>query len=306
MTDTVYALAASPSFAQDGVCFVGRDSGLYRSHDGGVSWDYAYGSLNLDSPLPTTTVAVSPNFAADRRIFAGIQGGILCSSDGGQTWQAASLGLPPPFVSTLMVSPCFGQDGTVVAGTLGDGLFRSVDRGKHWQAANFGLLDLNVLSLAISPVYNQDETIFAGSETGLFRSTNGGRAWREVSFPCDNEPILSLAYSPSYSDDGTLFAGTETAGLFCSGDRGQTWRRIGENAAAMINAILLAPRFPEVSDILVLSGDQLRISRNSGQTWTDWKVGTGQPAVTAVVAPGGLDSNASLLVGLSEDGPLRL
>ena len=36
--DLVYALAASPNFDQDGVCFAARRSGLYRSEDGGRTW----------------------------------------------------------------------------------------------------------------------------------------------------------------------------------------------------------------------------------------------------------------------------
>ena len=36
--DAVYALATSPEFARDGVCFAARNSGLYRSDDGGGAW----------------------------------------------------------------------------------------------------------------------------------------------------------------------------------------------------------------------------------------------------------------------------
>ena len=69
--DYVYALAASPSFAQDGICFAARRSGLYRSDDGGITWRSAYGSLDLEVPLTTLAVAVSPAFESDRSVFAG-------------------------------------------------------------------------------------------------------------------------------------------------------------------------------------------------------------------------------------------
>ena len=43
--DIIYSLAASPNYAQDGICFSARASGLYRSADGGHTWQYAYGSV---------------------------------------------------------------------------------------------------------------------------------------------------------------------------------------------------------------------------------------------------------------------
>ena len=37
--DTVFSLAASPDFAMDDICFAAAASGLYRSRDGGHSWE---------------------------------------------------------------------------------------------------------------------------------------------------------------------------------------------------------------------------------------------------------------------------
>jgi photosystem II stability/assembly factor-like uncharacterized protein len=297
--DFVYSLATSPNFAQDGICFAARASGLYRSDDGSLTWQNAYASLELDIPLTTAAVAVSPNF---------VPGGILRSGDGGQKWYIASLPSPPPFVSTLVVSPNFTHDGTLLAGTLEDGVFRSADRGSHWSPWNFGLLDLNVLSMAISPDFAHDEALFVGSGSGIFRSTNGGRAWREVNFPTDFAPVLSLAPSPDYAHDGTLFAGTESCGLFYSGDRGHTWTRLGKGAVTeAVNAVILSPQFPDKPDILVLLGEALLISRDGGHSWADWQADLSiEQGMVSVAAPQGLDPEAPLLVGLVEGGVRRL
>ena len=69
--DTVFALAASPDFAADRTVYAARATGLYRSTDGGASWQPAYGSLSLQSDLVTSAVAVSPDFVRDRTVFAG-------------------------------------------------------------------------------------------------------------------------------------------------------------------------------------------------------------------------------------------
>ncbi|MGQ9626781.1 MAG: WD40/YVTN/BNR-like repeat-containing protein [Anaerolineae bacterium] len=306
--DLVYSLAASPNFVRDGICFAARHSGLYRSEDGGLTWQNAYASLELDKPLITAAVAVSPNFEADRSVFAGVPGGILRSVDGGKSWYISGLPSPPPFISTLVVSPNFAQDGTLLAGTMEDGVFRSTDRGSHWSPCNFGLLDLNVLSMAISPEFATDETLFVGTVSGIFRSTNGGRAWREVNFPSDFAPVLSLAISPNYADDGILFAGTESFGLFFSDDRGNSWTRLGEEIlTGAVNAIILSPNFPEKPDILALLGDALLISRDFGRRWSDWKAGLSiEQGMVSVAAPQGLEPGAPLLVGLADGGVLRL
>ena len=237
--DLTYALAASSNFDRDEVCYAARRSGLYRSEDGGRSWQDAYACLGLAAPLATLAVATS-----GESVFAGVSGGVLRSFDGGATWLTTPLPPPPPVVSGLVLSPDYARDGTVLAATVEDGVFRSGDRGSQWESWNFGLLDLDVYSIAISPAFGDplgssglgssgDETLYVGTETGIFRSTNGGRAWREVGFDTDLAPVLSLALSPDYARDGCLYAGTASQGLYCSGDRGRTWARIGESAPSL-------------------------------------------------------------------------
>jgi photosystem II stability/assembly factor-like uncharacterized protein len=306
--DVVYGLAASPDFAQDGICYAARQCGLYRSEDGGHTWRCAYDSLNLKGDLFTTAVALSPDFKFDQGVFAGTQGAVLRSADGGVGWEVASLASPPPVVSTIVVSPNFVEDGALFVGTMEDGVFLSPDRGSRYHRWNFGLLDLNVLAMAISPVFADDETLFVGTESGIFRSTNGGRAWREVSFPIDYAPVISLVLSPGYADDGVLFAGTESSGLFRSGDRGQTWSRVGEDAVEdAVNAIALSPNFSDTPSVLVALSSAVLVSRDGGQSWMDWKADLDlTQGVSAVAAPHGLAPDAPLLVGLVGGDVLRL
>lgn len=302
----VSAIVVSPNVEHDGICFAARTSGLVRSEDAGATWHNAYESLNLQEPLNTSAVAVSPSFIHDCTVFAGVVGGVLRSADGGRTWRAMSLSTPPPFVSTLTISPNFERDGMVFAGTLEDGVFCSKDRGESWSPWNFGLLDLNVLALVVSPDFASDETLFVGTESGIFGSTNGGRAWREVDFPMDFAPVLCLGLSPNYRVDGVVFAGTESCGLFRSNDRGQAWTRIGDDAITdCVNSILLSPEYPAMPDLLVMLGETLLVSRDDGHTWTPWRADfNADTGLSAVAAPRGLDSGSPLWVGLM-DGSIQ-
>ena len=172
--DLVYAIVPSQNFVEDGICYAARNSGLFRSNDGGSEWQLAYEALEPGTELPTTALALSPSYSSDCTLFAGVPGGIMRSENAGSIWYFSSLASPPPLISTLSVSPNFARDSTLLAGTMEDGLFRSEDRGVHWMACNFGLTDLSVLTLTMSPDFGVDDMVYLGTETGLFYSNNGG------------------------------------------------------------------------------------------------------------------------------------
>lgn len=286
----IYGLAATPG----GVCFAAGETGLYRSADGGRTWQFIYETLDYEQPPLTFSVAPSPDYSRDGNLFAGVAGGVLRTGDDGASWHVAGLGAPPPSVTALVASPSFAQDGALFAGSLEDGVFCSTDRGQYWSSWNFGLLDLNVICLAASPHFAEDETVYAGTETGLFWSTNGGRAWRETAFPTEAAPVLSLAISPCFAEEGLVYAGTET-GLLRSDDRGSTWSALEVSGA--VNVILLSSG----ARLLIACDTQLLDSSDGGQTWQarETIIDSG---ITAMIAPDGLDQPA--LVAPAEGGLL--
>jgi photosystem II stability/assembly factor-like uncharacterized protein len=306
LEDTVFALAASPDFAEDRTIYAARATGLYRSTDGGASWQPAYSSLSLQRDLVTSAVAVSPDFGRAHTVFAGCSGGVVCSYDAGQTWHVITLPTPPSIVSCLAFSPSYADDGIAFLGTMEDGVYRSADRGQSWARWNFGLFDLRVLALAVPPDFFHDETVFTGTETGIYVSKSGGRSWRPLPFPEEVAPVLSLAVSPNFAHDGNLWAGTDSAGLWVSADRGKIWRRSGEEALqASVNALIVSGQSPTEQKILVLATEGLLLSRDGGGTWTSLAaelLADLEPA--AVASPEGVAG--ALLVGLADGRVLRL
>ena len=145
--DPVYALGLSPAFLEDGICFAARSSGLYHSEDGGGTWRIAYENLEPGRELATTGVALSPTFDNDGSMFAGVPGVIMRSFEAGSSWHYTPIASPPPIVADIGISPNFIEDGTLLVGTIEDGIFRSEDRGVRWMACNFGLTDLSVLTM---------------------------------------------------------------------------------------------------------------------------------------------------------------
>jgi photosystem II stability/assembly factor-like uncharacterized protein len=300
--DIVYGLAASPDYANDKRCFVARQSGLWRSDDGGEQWHRIDDTAGVPSGFPASAVIVSPRVQSRYSVFAGVPGAVIRSIDSGSSWTISALASPPPFVSALAVSPNYEADGVIFAATLEDGIFRSEDHGVNWQAWNFGLFDLSILSVALSPAFAEDRTVFAGGETGIFCSTNSGRAWRELGFPTEFAPVQCLGLSPQFRQDGILFAGTSASGLFYSDNRGQTWQSMLK--CGSVNAIIWSSTVPETANLLVVSSDGLWLSTNQGKSWRNSNPDRDLGVEFTAAAPGGPGCEAELLLGLS-DGEIK-
>ena len=301
-TNFVYSVTASPTFAQDGVCFAAQQSGLFRSTDGGKTWQNAYQSLDQVTPPTTHAVAFSPDFTHDRTVFAAVQGGILRSTDNGEHWKVTLLPSPPPVASGLVVSPNFLADGQAFCATVEDGVFITQDRGSRWATWNFGLIDLQILCLAASPQYSQNEFLIAGAESGIYRSKNGGRAWKMVDLHGDSAPVTSLAFSPVFESDLSIFAGTLQGDLYHSQDRGNTWVSIAKFKEE-INQILLGTDFHQKPELLLLVGSTLHYSTNRGQNWK--KRGAKSRVddyITCVAAPHGISMTNPILAGTIDHG----
>ena len=131
ITDAV--LAVSPQYVQDRTVFAGSAAGLFRSIDGGRSWQ----ELPVISALENTSVvglAVSPEYATDRTVIVSVRGrGLYRSTDGGGSFlvqggdrQIGSL--EPRFIA---FSPSYASDGVLYAASDWS-LWISKDKGDTW------------------------------------------------------------------------------------------------------------------------------------------------------------------------------
>lgn len=216
--DSVLCIDISPNFSSNGVCFAGKRSGLYRSNDGGKTWQSAYKSLNTSLAIPTLAVRMSPFFEQDRMILAATEGGIFISNDGSQSWQFRVLDNPAPLPIAIEYSPVFDKDGAIIVTTLNDGVFISTDFGNTWAAWNYGLFDLRTNCLAVSPEFEKDRSIYVGTESGLYISLNGGKSWLEVADFNLSASITDLVFSSQKR--GMLLAVVDNSNLFALADSG--------------------------------------------------------------------------------------
>lgn len=294
--DIVYCLSAVPDDNQ--LWLAAKQSGLQQSHDGGQTWQQVFLNPANETQPTVTGITIAPGPDETSHFMVATIDGVSISKDGCATWTTAALALPRPFITALVASPDYANDGIAFAATLEDGVFRTEDYGVTWRQWGFGLFDFHVMGLAVSPNFSLDGMVFAVTESGIYRSRTGGRSWQVTSFPPEAAPVLCIAISPDFSQDNRLYAGTERSGLYYSEDGGQSWQRTTQPAATdSINAILLDSRHR----ILVMTDQDLWISENAGEPWSKRNTETDfGPSLTAALAPQGLAAGNPLLLGLAD------
>src|SRR5881275_1989552 len=167
----------------------------------------------------------------------------------------------------------------------GDGVARLDEVDGEWTAELF-LAGSGAQCLAVDP--HDANTVYAGlREGGVRRTSDGGRSWVDCALP---EPgVFSLAVSAA---DGTVYAGTEPSRLFCSDDRGESWRELEALLelpsrptwsfpprpwTSHVRWIAPSPRDPDLILVGIELGGLMR-SADGGASWQDHRPGA-QPDV---------------------------
>lgn len=122
------------------------------------------------------------------------------------------------------------NDYTILAGSIGEGVWRSPDGGETWR--NFHAkqmpvwapfnLEARVRGLASDP--NNPAVIYAGDEVGICKSFDRGDNWERLHGPMDGLDIWSIAVDPANSN--IVFAGSGPPFFFRSKDAGRTWEKL--------------------------------------------------------------------------------
>lgn len=236
-SDVVFVAAEGPLWASGG------DRGLYKTTDGGRSWEHV---LEIDEHTGVTDVEFNPAnpdvmYAAtyQRRrhtwsfLAGGPESGIYKSTDGGDTWRRVGVGLPSGDVGKigLAVTPANPElvYATIEADSSERGFYRSMDQGESWDRRNSyisgGTGAHYYQEIEASPtdpnvVYQMDVFIQVTRDGGAtFSNLGTGREKHS-----DNHAMWIDPDDPNHSIVGT------DGGLYESFDDGTTYRHF-ENLA---------------------------------------------------------------------------
>jgi photosystem II stability/assembly factor-like uncharacterized protein len=232
--------------------FIGTTAGsVYRSNDGGDTWD------NANSGLPPYTVLALAIDATDGTLYAAPERqGIWRSTDDGKSWTLLSGGLfDKERVSSLTVGP----DHKVYAASLGAGVLIYADH--TWTLASTGLASPNVADVKVT---SAGSILAATFDAGVFRSVNGGMNWTWVSSGLTTSRVTSL--TTEAANPSSVYAATPD-GVFTSNDDGQTWHSLNTGMPGVNTWSVLAD--PSVPNHLfaATNGQGVYRSNDSGSVW---------------------------------------
>ncbi|MBV8497078.1 MAG: glycosyl hydrolase, partial [Gammaproteobacteria bacterium] len=183
--DTVFASLWQVRRTPWGFASGGPGSGLYRSHDGGLTWTQLSSHGLPEGPLGRIGVSVSG--ADGQRVYAAVEakeGGIFRSDDGGASWTRINsdhrFRQRAWYYSHIFADPA-ARDTVYVLNT---GAFRSVNGGKDFELLPAPHGDHH--ALWIDPLAPQ--RLINGNDGGATLSIDGGQTWTQQ----ENQPTAQF------------------------------------------------------------------------------------------------------------------
>ena len=241
---------------------------LASSRDDGLTW--------TEQPLlPSDGASALCVAISDGCVLIGTQrsGVVRCTGD--ETPAAANAGLVSRPILDIAISPAFAKDGTMVLGTLQDGVLVSRDDGATWTTTldDPGLGP--VTAIRLSPDFDCDG--IAGGIAGghVVWSVDGARSWVRMGGLTAASAANVLEFSPVFGADGHMAIGGQHGMLYLSDDHGETWRAIwsGLDGSDFL-ALAYSPNFGQDRAMVAAAGDAQRLvvirSNDGGDTWTPW------------------------------------
>lgn len=268
----IYGLAAHPR--EPRTVFAGADDGIYKSLDGGQSFEH------LDSPMNKMDVwKIAFDPADPDTIFAGTRPAALFrSTDGGRQWRQLPVDMVEdcpnvgvPRVTALTVDP---SDRRVIwAGVEVDGVRRSLDGGETWTRIAGGLNDPDIHDVAVRPA-GSGETVLTSTPREIFASTDNGESWQGLGVGKHFGLPYCRGLALKADDPDTVFVATGDAAVGATGaiqrskNGGISWERLALPAEPNSPIWAFATHRADPGLILACSHyGELYASHDAGDSW---------------------------------------
>ena len=211
----------------DKALFAGAGNGIYKSTDGGATFQRTLDGFPQNIGVTVYSLSVSGgNILAAVEVLLSQTNAleaIFYSSDDGSTWHQATIPANVSFVSSVASdgSP-LAYAGVYTQSSFDTGLYKSTDAGLTWTFRPALMQD-------IDRVAANGSNVLAGGLFEGFYSTDFGESWN-VSSPPGNCPSGCGIFT--YTLRGSsIFSGDE-AGMFLSTDSGASWIPVNEGFPA--------------------------------------------------------------------------
>ena len=214
----------------------GGDRGLYRTKDGGATWDQI---LAIDEHTGINEFVVHPNnpdlivassYQRRRHVWTLINGGpgsgIHRSLDGGANWKEISAGLPKDHMGRIGLAMSPAAPNTlysIIEASEGEqGVYRSTDFGQHWEKRSDHMTTSPQYYNEIVADPHNPERLYS-LDTYTWVSEDGGSSFQRLSADHRHSDDHALWIDPDFTDH--LLIGGD-GGIYESWDQGQTWAHV--------------------------------------------------------------------------------
>ncbi len=263
------------------------DIGLFRSEDGGTSWQSSTTGVPAEWTNTTYWIEFDPKvrgrmWSVNSYVHdlprpkmwrhtdpAQYKGGVCVSEDGGKTWRKSNAGMDDTAPTHILLDPNSPPDARVlyVAG-FGRGVYKSTNGGKTWSLKNHGITQQQPFAWRLSlasdgTLYvviarrSEDGGIGNAKDGALYSSKDGAEHWSPISLPegvngpnaitVDRKNPARLYLSAWARASGIHGDG---GGIFLSEDTGRTWRMIFDRDRHVYDVTV----DPNDSNVLYASG----------------------------------------------------
>jgi photosystem II stability/assembly factor-like uncharacterized protein len=307
--DTVYVAAQGPLWR------AGRERGLYKTTDGGRSWqrilhisdDTGISEVHLDPRDPDTIYA--PAYQRRRKQWTLVDGGpesaIYKSTDAGVTWEKINRGLPDGDLGRIgmAVSPADPDVLYAIVAATEDrsAFYRSANQGENWQRmASYKTSSPQYYNEVFADPSDVNRVYLA--DTFLQISEDGGRTIRSMSIRGKHVDDHAVWIDPTNPEH--LWVGCD-GGLYETFDRGEHWRHTPGLSitqfyrVAVDNDVPFYNVYGGTQDNNTLGGPS-RTTEREGVIGQHWRITTGGDGFEPAVDP----ENPDIIYSQSQYGGL--